>query len=242
MVFKCIFVSFSMNQRMFLKTTFTLFLALLFSLKLQAQETNKSILLRGKASTFFVVEDIFFQNWNIGVEYRFAENHSVGLDFVHFRWRYEQDVYIDDIEMGYGPDSFSRRRYLLIDYRYYPFRNLMQEKYIDPYLNPFVKVGKRKIWTNDPTVLFGEHDIPMVKNHRADFTDYGLALGLRSDFVDRRFGFDVNIGLVYRETRVRYEKRYDFPTDTYSEHSFRKYYNWHPHMRLNFFMRICTLK
>lgn len=51
----------------------------------EQDESNKSLLLRGKASSFFIVEDMFFQNWNLGLEYRFAEHHSIGIDFVHFR-------------------------------------------------------------------------------------------------------------------------------------------------------------
>jgi hypothetical protein len=245
MILKPIYPMYCFKRSLNLRSGFII-LALFFSFKLQAQETvenNKSISLRGKAFTTAIIEDIYFQNLNTGVEWRFAEKHSVGFDFVHFRWRFEDDIYLDGEEKGYGPDSFSRRRYLLIDYRYYPFRVLIKEKHIDPYLNPFVKVGERKIWTNDASTFFSEHDIPRVKSHRADFIDYGAALGFRYKFKeDGRVGIDVNIGAVYRETRVRYEQRYDSSIDTFSDHYFRKYHNWHPHMRLNIFVKICKLK
>lgn len=216
------------------------------SFVLHAQEnaaSNKSFLLRGKASTFFIIEDIFFQNWNLGAEYRFAEHHSVGIDFVHFRWRHEEDIYVNGVETGSGPDSFSRRRYLLLDYRYYPFSQLMRKKYIDPYLNPFVKIGQRKIWSNDPSTLYWDNDLSGIRNQQADFIDYGFALGLRYDFgVNDRFGVDANIGVVYRETRIQYEERFDYENSIFVERFSGNHSYWKPHMRLNFYVKLFKLK
>ena len=135
-------------NKLFLSRSALILLTMLFSFEFFVQESheiNKAIFLRGKAFTSAVIEDAYFQNWNIGVEYRFAEKHSIGLDFVHFRWRYEEDIYIDGYETGSGPDSFSRRRYLLADYRYYLLQMLIKEKHIDTYLNPLVKLMTKKI-------------------------------------------------------------------------------------------------
>lgn len=206
-------------------------------------ESNKSIFLRGKASTFVIIEDIFFQNWNLGAEYRFSEHHSVGIDYVHFRWRSEDDIYIDGMETGSGPDSYSRRRYLLLDYRYYPFSHFMQKHRIDPYLNPFVKMGRRKIWTNDPNTFYWDNDISAIRNQRADFTDYGFALGLRFDFGENdRIGLDANIGAIYRETRILYEEQYDYTNDLFIERFSGRHYQWKMHMRLNIYVRLFKLK
>jgi hypothetical protein len=210
--------------------------------QLNAQEDHESynsFLLRGKASTFVIIEDIYFQNWNLGGEYRFAQHHSVGIDYVHFRWRHEEDIYIDGMETGSGPDTYSRRRYILLDYRYYPFSHLMQKHRIDPYLNPFIKMGRRKIWTNDPNTLYWDNDISAIRNQRADYTDYGFALGLRFDFGENdRVGLDANIGAIYRETKIHYEEQYDYNNDIFIERFSGKHYDWKPHMRLNIYVRL----
>ena len=222
-----------------------LLLPLVSSFSLRAQDdsrSNKSLLLRGKASGFVIIEDVYFTNLNIGLEYRFAERHSFGVDFVHFRWRYEHDIYIDGMETGSGPDSFSRRQYMLVDYRYYPFRYFMKNFRIDPYVNPFVKMGKRKVWTNDPNTFFEDNDLSSIRNQRADFTDYGFALGLRFDFGSRdQFGLDANIGAVYRETRILYEEQFDVSSSQFVERFSGKDVYWKPHMRLNLFYRLCKM-
>ena len=228
-----------------MKNVLILFL-LLASFALSAQEaeqSNKSILLRGKASTFFIIEDIYFNNWNIGLEYRFAERHSIGIDFVHFRWRFEHDIYIDGMETGYGPDSYSRRRYLLVDYRYYPFKGLMNSHKIDPYINPFVKMGRRKVWTNEPNTFYTDNDFMNIRNQRSDFTDYGLALGLNYNFTENdRIGLDVNIGAVYRELRILYEEQYDYDTEVFNERFSGNHSYWKFHMRLNLYFKLYKLK
>lgn len=74
-----------MNE-LFLSRSALILLTMLFSFGSFAQESledNKSILLRGKTFTSTVVEDAYFQNWNIGVEYHFAEKHAIGVYYVH---------------------------------------------------------------------------------------------------------------------------------------------------------------
>ena len=204
--------------------------------------SSKALLIRGKAS-LFGHEDLYFHNWNLGVEYRFAKRHSIGIDFVHSRWRYEYDIYIDEIEQTYGPDSFSRRRYALLDYRYYPFKNVqLKGTKIDLYANPFVKLGERKIWTNDPGTFYSGDQIFGIRNHRSDFADYGVAFGFQVDFGEQdRFGFDTNIGAVYRKSEIRYEEKFDYKNDVFVERFSGASEAWKPHMRMNLYFRILKM-
>lgn len=221
-------------------------LALLSSFGLSAQKhsgSSKYVLLRGKATVCGVIEDLYFQNWNLGAEYRFAKHHSFGIDYVHFRWRYEYDIYVDGEETGSGPDSFSRRRYLLADYRYYPSSDLMRTDGVEPYFNLFAKMGRRKIWTNDPDTFYSDNDVKAIRNQRADFTDYGFALGLRIDFgVNDRFGLDANVGLVYRDTRILYEEQYDYDNAVFVERFAGNHNYWKPHMRLNLYVKLFNIR
>lgn len=216
---------------------------ILFSILISCQHSfsqsyNKGLLLRGKAFGMFIIEDLFFNNYNLGLEYRFAECHSFGIDYVHFRWRREYDIYVDGYDSGSGPDAFSRRRYLLVDYRYYPFRRMMPNKGFELYINPFMKLGRRKIWTNDPYTYYSDNDLSSIKDQRSDFADYGFAIGTRVDFgSNNRFGMDVNIGAVYRDVSIRYEEQYDYDSETYIERFSGKRYYWKPHMRLNLYWR-----
>lgn len=222
-----------------MKSLLLLFIIFSFAVNAQVERSNKGLLLRGKASTMFIIEDIFFNNWNIGAEYRFAQRHSIGIDYVHFRWRFEQDIYENGMDTGSGPDAFSRRRYLLLDYRYYPFRNMMYNYFFETYINPFVKMGRRKIWSNDPETFYWGNDYSAVRNMRADFTDYGFALGVRYDFGDEdRVGLDANIGAVYREERILYKEQYDGDISDFVESYSGKNYSWKLHMRLNIYVRL----
>lgn len=219
-----------------------LLISLLYSFLNTAQEnhdSNKSILLRGKASAFVIIEDLYFLNWNLGTEYRFAERHSIGVDDVFFRWRQENDIYIDGIDSGSGPSAYSRRRYFLIDYRFYPFRKLMQQKSIDLYINPFVKIGQRKIWSDDPETYYSDNDGSAILNQGSTFFDYGFALGLHYSFGKKdRIGLDLNIGTVYRETQIQYEQRFDYDNFVLVESTSGNRNQWTMHMRLNLYIKL----
>lgn len=204
--------------------------------------TNKSLVLRGKASAFVIIEDQYFRNVNLGLEYRFAEHHSFGVDFVYFRWHYEYDIYIDGIETGSGPDAYSRRLYSVVDYRYYPF-NTKAENRLDPYINVITKMGKRKIWTNDPETLYGDNDVSSIRKQNASFNDYGLAVGLKVKFgTSQRVGLDASIGAIYRESRIHYQEKYDYQNTAYVESFSGTSHLWKPLMRLNIFVKLFTIQ
>lgn len=119
----------------------------------------------------------------------------------------------------------------------------MQKHRIEPYLNPFVKMGRRTIWTNDPNTLYWDNDESGIRNQRADFTDYGCALGLRFDFGEEdRVGLDANFGAVYRETNILYEEHYDYDNNIFVERFNEKRVDWKPHMRLNIYVKLFKMK
>lgn len=119
----------------------------------------------------------------------------------------------------------------------------MKKHYFDPYVNPFVKMGRRTIWTNDPETYFYNNHISGVRNQRADFTDYGIALGFRHDFgVSDRFGVDINIGAVYRETRLKYQEQYDYDNLAFVEQYSGTSHSWRGHIRLNLYVKLFELK
>jgi hypothetical protein len=223
------------------------YLLLLFSISLafnfisqNESFTKKGVFLRGKVSAFFLIEDAFFRNANIGAEFRLLERHSFGIDYVFFRWRYEQDSLIDGMDAGGGPSSYARRDYLLVDYRFYPFKKLMEEKQIDPYINVFTKIGKVKSWSEDGA-YFSTFD-KQVYGSKLHFNDFGIAGGLKVDFgLHDRFGIDVNIGAVYRRENRYEEYGYDFTlNEPFTTNLHQESFKFRPHMRLNLYFRVLS--
>lgn len=226
--------------------TFYFFCLLVFnSVELKAQETEepyRGIYLRGKVSSFFIVEDLFWRNANIGAEFRLGNKHSIGVDYVFFRWRNEQDSIVDDIEYTSGPNTYRRREYINFDYRHYPCTHkTLVEKGIDPYFNLFTKIGKQKIWTqNDHTYHNSDYDQKGLTFQRQTFYELGVAGGLRWDFTKTdRFGLDMNIGVVKRFNTTHEEKGLDWLSGTHYEitESY-KYSKWVLHMRMNLYLKL----
>lgn len=217
-------------------------LCLLISLNAYVQKSttsSKHILVRGKASSFFLVEDAFWRNANIGAEFRFLNKHSIGIDFVYFRWRYQNDSIVNDIEYSTGYNCYSLRKYLLIDYRYYPFPNIKHDYDIDIYFNPFIKIGKRSIWSEDPYTFVATSDMRQTNTMSANFDDYGFAIGFRYCFdMYDRFGIDVNMGIVKRHNDIWYEKGYDYTSNSFFETHNTTSSSTNIHMRVNFFLKV----
>jgi hypothetical protein len=46
---------------------------------------------RGKAMTFFVIEDAYFMTANVGLGIIINKRHTFGVDVNYFRWRYENE-------------------------------------------------------------------------------------------------------------------------------------------------------
>jgi hypothetical protein len=103
----------------------------IFGTCLYAQITDnsfaKTTTVRRKATIGFIVEDSYWRNANIGFEHRFTLRHAVGIDYVYFRGRYENDSIVNGVYYGSGFNAFWRRDYLILDYRFY----MLSEKNVD---------------------------------------------------------------------------------------------------------------
>lgn len=213
-------------------TLFFLLLSSFFGFS-QADYTMKSVSIRGKIISSAVAEDVYFRNLSFGFEVRPLNNHSVGFDYIHFRWRNEYDSIIDNKEVT-GPSVFSKRNYLNIDYRFYLIPKKAFYTGFDLYLNSFMKIGIREVWSDDSNLLYEN-----LYTHKSNFRDFGLAIGSR--FGSDRFGGDFNIGTVKRFSDVWYEKGKTYhtgqvymPPTTYEKSNFEDT-NWALHMRLNLY-------
>jgi len=209
-------------------------------LQVKMDFSKNAVLLRGKVFYGGFIEDNYFRNLSIGAEFRFLPKHSVGIDFVHCRFRFETDSTAKGVEYYSGPNTYSRRNYINVDYRFYPFKQLMTAQRIDPYLNIFIKRGQRDVWTEDSTILYsmGKENIQF---QNSNFSDYGLAMGLRLRFGSRdRFGLDYNVGAVRRVSTIWYEKGKTYsPTVPYEKFNVQEY-RWALHMRLNLYFKILS--
>ena len=191
---------------------------------LKMYEKNKvkfGIILRGKVIGGGILEDLTHFNITSGLEFRFLKYHSIGIDYVYLRQRFEEESY-DSVSQDYidnGFSNYSLREYFLVDYRFYI--NLFPKKNIFPYISLFTKVGEIKNWYHNKSILGRTGDY----NYRAVFNDYGVALGTHIGISPNgRVGLDVNIGAVKRETSVAYGT---YPSKT-----------WAIHMRLNLYFNL----
>ncbi|NOQ75036.1 MAG: hypothetical protein GQ574_23690 [Crocinitomix sp.] len=156
-------------------------------------------------------------------------HHSIGIDYVFFRWRYENDSIVDGIEYSTGYDAFSIRQYINLDYHYYLFKNMTSKHGIDPYANAFVKMGQRKIWSEDPYTFVHYNVSNAVNTQESNFADYGFAIGIMGG--PSEFGVDVNIGIVKSVRDIWYERGSDYEAYNFTES------DWLIHMRLNLYIR-----
>ncbi len=203
----------------------------------QVETKLSQLFVRGKMFSTAIIEDAYFRNASIGFEYLLFDKHAVGIDYIHFRWRYEHDSTANGIEYGAGPSIYSRRNYLNIDYRFYPF-NRHENLNIKPYFNSFIKIGKREVWSDDSTLTFFDEKKELY-SHSSNFTDLGLAIGIRTYFGDKqRLGLDFNLGCVKRYSQIWQQRsRSVNPIGTLEEFNVLDT-TWKIHMRLNLFFRI----
>lgn len=203
--------------------------------------TNQ-ILIRGKASSFVVIEDEFWRNANIGIEFRFGKHHAIGIDYVYFRWRFENDSIVNGTEYSSGYNAFSKRNYLILDYRYYVLNvSYLQKLHVDFYLNPFLKLGKRNIWTENQSTYWIENNTHQITEQQTNFLDGGFAFGIKKGFgVKKRFGVDASLGFAKRYNHILYEKGYDYVTKNDVERTNRDETTWHVHARLNLYYLLKT--
>lgn len=161
------------------------------ALSQEEKPRNVEYILRAKALGFVIIEDLWVRSFSIGGELRFRERFSLTADLVHFRWKFEEEVHYDTTNYSNYDEYalYDARNYVAFELRYYPVKAI-KDNY-RPYLNIFSKIGRRHlhIQENYPS----KHD--QVIRLNSDFYDLGSAIGLS---IGKTFGFDFNMGAVYR--------------------------------------------
>jgi hypothetical protein len=117
------------------------------------------------------------------------KRHSIGIDFTSFRFVNDED---DDKDLPLY-DNITRRRYLLLDYKYV----IKQYKWGDLYLNAYEKKGYLKDWYVGREVDSIKGDISFLgSTKKGTFNDTGLGIG--SKFYFGNFGIDVSANAYVR--------------------------------------------
>lgn len=196
----------------------------------QAQDIQKPVefIARGKALGFVIIEDTWVRSFSVGTEVRFYEQFSLVVDVVHFRWRYEEEVYFGtDFDKSGNYTEYSQydpRNYLALESRYYP--SFLQKKEFKPYITLLGKWGKQKTYLEDKYPI---KEGTVLRSHTR-FWDLGPSLGMS---YGERFGIDVNIGALYRQANrsedvFHLDQPVSFVQDIQEN-------LWIPNIRVNFF-------
>ena len=218
-----------------------LFVGLLLGLNSLSQELviyvqndlNFSVITRWKILGMQFLEDILHFNTTVGLEFRFLNYHSVGVDYVYMRHRNEEESYdiLKDQYYDNGFSDFDLREYMLVDYRFYfNFRPKAKSTFL-PYVSLFTKIGESKKWYQYKSIFTRNSSY----NFRAKFRDYGIGFGSHLGFLpEGRAGADINIGLVRRFSILNYNSSLE-------EQPF-KTSSWHPHMRVNLYFNLFKIR
>jgi len=171
---------------------------------IEKDSLKSGLLLRGKIFGFVIIEDWWITSITFGGEYRFAQNHSLGADYIFFKHRYEQEQYNDTTNRD-NYDEYSEhnpRQALLLDYRFYIPPQWVNWNNIVPYFNLFYAFGKARI-NHEAEWEFDEGDII---NQKETFYDIGINLGFRFCFSGTsRWGLDIGIGAASRSIKENVE-------------------------------------
>ena len=188
--------------------------------------------LRAKALGFVIIEDIWVRSFSIGTEIRYNKRFSLVADLVHFRWKYEKEVYktpgnytdYDEFAL------YDARNYIALELRNYPQISKLSDFY-QPYINLYSKFGGRFIHVQDNYPLENNE----VYRMNSDFYDFGASMGMQ---IGEKIGFDFNIGAMHRwETQAE---------DIYQEDGSTLYTKdvitnrWSPNIRVNFFYNLSS--
>lgn len=184
---------------------------------------------RGKAITLFIIEDLYFSTANLGCELLF-KSHSLGVDGSYFRWRVESDDG-DDVAMY---ESYDRRKYLLLDYK---FRFLYWGQ-SQVYLNSYCKTGSYAAWHTIEDYDLSTKDSILVQDRSVGtFNELGVGLGWRSAFTpSSRFGMDMSVNIARRFSTTDI-LTYSTLTESRFEDDVKKIDNIF-YMRLNLYYRL----
>lgn len=189
-------------------------------------------LLRAKVLGFVIIEDRWVRSFSIGGELRYKDRFSFTADLVHFRWKYEKEVYktpgnyedYDEFAL------FDARNYIALEARYYP--KIGKTNFYRPYANIFSKIGGRFLHIQDKY----PPDINEVIRLNSDFKDLGASLGLQ---FGGNFGFDVNMGVAYR-FELKNEDIYQQDGNIAYTHDVQKN-NWIFNIRMNFYLNLSSI-
>ena len=149
-----------------------------------------------KVLPFFGLGNSAGFNALLGFEYGFCKNHSIGIDVYFLAMEYSNDMVNDTtgVQHDVGNDHYTRDRALFINYRYYlPLQNPWHNPLCSYYIGCFGRYG-RQTDIFDP--LFKRNYVSSEEVHYSA----GILLGMLKRFQEyKHFGFDVNIGLFYKE-------------------------------------------
>lgn len=213
---------------------FLLFSLIIWTFKSQSQEVESQnkmeYFLRAKVLGNVIIEDIWVRSFSIGTEIRYNKRFSFVADLVHFRWKFEKEVYktpgnyedYDEFAL------FDARNYVALEFRYYPQFSKLSDFY-QPYINLYSKIGGRFIHVQD--------DYPLDKNEvyrlNSDFADIGTSLGMQ---IGDKIGFDFNIGAMHRWEMKSEDIYQEDGSTTYTKNVSDN--RWSPNIRVNFFYNL----
>lgn len=151
----------------------------------EEKQDKFSLIIRGKAIGFFIIEDVFFSTATAGAELSIRGGHSLGADLTFFGWRYEQD---DDHDKPLY-ETFEKRNYIYLDYK---FRFLELKEY-DLYLNVYDKAGLYRFWHEGVAESYTDWERPFLSDKtKGRFNEAGAGIGLKKFFSDR-FYLDMSL-------------------------------------------------
>jgi len=167
----------------------------LLSIFLNAQEQTESkfeIIPRAKVLGTGIFEDVWVHSVSAGAEIRYNKRFSFVADLVHFRWKFEEEVYkTPGVYTNYDEfASYDARNYIALELRYYPQLNFLKPS-IKPYINVFSKLGAGFIHLQSGYPMSEE----LITRQNSSIKDLGASLGM---CYGENFGFDFNIGAMHR--------------------------------------------
>jgi hypothetical protein len=205
-----------------------LFLGYNSTLFSQEKKRNFECMIRAKALGFVIIEDRWVRSFSAGTELRFFDQFSIVLDYVHFRFRNETEVYTTPDYSEYVEYSeFDARNYLATELRYYP-RFFSSFNY-RPYVNVSSKFGKRNLYLEDNYPL----EEGTVLKLNSQFYDLGASLGME---IGKRFGFDFNLGYAHRFETKSEDIYHEDGTKTFTKNVPDN--RWIPNVRVQFYWNL----
>lgn len=181
-----------------------------------SSDTQFSIALRGKVFGFFIIEDTYFSTATIGAELLMKGRHSLGADFTYFGWQYETD----DSQDNPLYESYERRTYVYLDYRY----KFLAFRSFDFYVNLYDKIGTYHQWRDGVADGYNFWEKPYLNNKEdGTFHQAGAGIGFKKYTEGGRFYVDLsaNVGKLFtRNNTATYndslnviDRQYDVRSD-----------------------------